>query len=226
MIHPTAIITGLVTVADSAIVEPYAIIRGPVTIEDEAYIGPFTLVGGAANYRGKYPQPLSAEHDPAGVIVQRGATIREHSQVHHGIETATIIGENALIMASTHIGHDCSIGAEATLSVGVTLGGFVTVGSSANLGLEVTVHPWILIGECSMVGMNSSVIRDVPPYAKVAGSPARLLGSNRHMNATLPEWYDRASVSSAAWSRYEHSHDRRNDLRRKHGKPAMSLASS
>lgn len=226
MIHPTAIITGAVTVADSAIVEPYAIIRGPVTIEDEAYIGPFTLVGGAANYRGKYPQPSSAEHDPAGVIVQRGAVIREHSQVHHGIETATIIGERALLMSSVHVGHDCLVGNDATLSVGVTLGGFVTIGPCANVGLEVVIHPWMMIGEGAMVGMNSSVIRDVPPYAKVAGSPARLLGSNRHQNPNLPEWYDRASVSSAAWSRYEHSHDRRNDLRRKHGNPAVSLASS
>lgn len=226
MIHSTAIIQGAVQIADSAIVEPYAIIRGPVEIGEDTYIGAYSMIGGAPHYRGVYPSPTSADYHPAGVIVQRGAVIREHSQVHHGIETATIIGENALIMASTHIGHDCSIGAEATLSVGVTLGGFVTVGSSANLGLEVTVHPWIMIGECSMVGMNSSVIRDVPPYAKVAGSPARLLGSNRHMNATLPDWYDPGSVSAAVWSRYEHSHDRRNDLRRKHGKSAMNLTSS
>lgn len=223
MIHPTAIITGAVRIADSAIVEPYAIIRGPVTIEDEAYIGPFVLIGGAPNYRGKYPQPASAEHHPAGVIVQRGATIREHSQVHHGVEYETIIGERALLMSSVHVGHDCLVGNDATLSVGATLGGFVTIGPRANVGLEVVIHPWMMIGEGAMVGMNSTIIRDVPPYAKVAGSPARLLGSNRHLNPNLPEWYDRGSVSSAAWHRYEHAHDKRNARRRKRGKAEMEL---
>jgi len=221
MIHPTAIITGKVELGERVVVEPYVIIRGPVRIEDDAYIGAHAMIGGPPNYRGKYPSPTSASHEPAGVVIGSGACVREHSQVHHGVEWQTVVGSDVLLMPMTHVGHDCLVDNEATLGVGTILGGFVMIAERANLGLSVAVHPWILIGEASMVGVNSSVIRDVEPYAKVAGSPARLLGSNRHQDPRLPDWYDRESIRQPVWYRWEHWCDLRNDRRRKRGKPEL-----
>ena len=50
-----------------------------------------------------------------------------------------------------------------------------TVEKGAAIGANATVLPGLVIGEGSMVGAGSVVTKDVPPFAVVAGNPARLI---------------------------------------------------
>lgn len=86
------------------------------------------------------------------------------------------------------IGHDTSIGPEATL---LTLGhepnspdfgnrgGPVKIGPRAWIAYRAIILPGVSIGEGAVVAAGSVVSKDVPPYTIVAGNPARVIGERK-----------------------------------------------
>jgi UDP-N-acetylglucosamine acyltransferase len=213
MIHDSAIIRGNVELGERVTIEPYAVVTGPCTIEDDAWIGSHAIIGGSPQVRGLYPQPSSAPYTNGGVWVGAGATIREHSIIHHGVVSETRIGAGALIMLATHIGHDCSVGDHSTIGSLSALGGFVQIGVDSTFGQGVIVHPWIIIGGGSMIGMNAAVTQDVLPYQKVAGVPARLLGANYHKAPTMRTEWNGADVDLTTATHHAVMLKRREELR-------------
>jgi UDP-N-acetylglucosamine acyltransferase len=179
-----------------------AILTGPLTIGDGVYIGPYAVVGAPAQHRGSYPCGVGSPHRAEGVVIRDGACIREFVQVHQGIIRPTIVGEDCLLMAGAHIAHDSQLGAGVTMGSFSILGGFTLIDDAATFGQGVVTHPWTIIGERAMVGLNSSVVKHVQPYAKVAGAPARLLGSNTSKDAALPSDYSEDLLSDSVWERY------------------------
>jgi len=203
LLPESVVIRGDVRIGDGVVVEPYAVITGPCVIEDGVYIGAHAVVGAAPQHHGSYPSPLGGVvRDAHGVRVGRGATIREFVTIHQGVVSQTSVGEDALVMAGCHVSHDSRVGDRVTLGSFSVLGGFTMIDQDATLGQAVVTHPWILIGEAAMVGLNSSVVKDVLPFAKVAGAPARILGSNTHRDESLPAAYDEAVVASDVWDRW------------------------
>lgn len=178
MVHSTAIIGEGVRIHASVVIEPYVVITGPCTIGEGTYVGAHTVIGAPSQHHGHYPSPLDASDAACGVVIGAGVTLREFVTVHQGLFRATTIRAGALIMASSHVAHDCVVGEGVTAAPFMGLGGFTTIGDDAMLGQGVVTHPWIVIGEGAMIGLNSSVIRDVGAFTKVAGAPARLLGEN------------------------------------------------
>lgn len=178
MIDPTAIIRGDVTIHETARVEPYAVITGPATIGADTYIGAHAVIGAPAQHRGSWPAPVTAPDRGAGIEIRDGACVREFATIHQGLLVPTIIGAHSLVMAGCHIAHDCELGTGVTAGSFLVLGGFTMIGAHVTFGQGCVTHPWCVIGEGAMVGLNSSVLRDVEPYAKVAGAPARSLGQN------------------------------------------------
>jgi UDP-N-acetylglucosamine acyltransferase len=81
-------------------------------------------------------------------------------------------------MNKVYVGHDGEIGDGVVVASSVTMGGHVSVGDNANLGLGAIVHQRRVIGPGVMLGMGSVVTRDVPPFAKSFGNPARVQGVN------------------------------------------------
>lgn len=211
MIHPTAVVMPGAIIGDRVTIEPFAVIYDGVIINHDAYIGSHAVIGSPPQEKNQYP----AGDDVAGmsVVVSANAVVREHSQVQSGIVSTTFIGKRAHVMAGSHIAHDCRIGDDATISASSCLGGFTMIGDQANIGLGVVTHPWVIIGESAMVGLNSSVIRDVLPYQKVAGSPARLIGSNQHKNQDLPSEYDASLLNSECLEDWARLSEWRNSLR-------------
>jgi UDP-N-acetylglucosamine acyltransferase len=203
MIHPTAIIGNDVELHGTDIsIGAYAVIDAPCRIHSPAYIGPHAVIGAPPQHHGSYPSPMHAKKRAAGVIINAGATIREFATIHQGCVAPTVIGAHALVMAGCHIAHDCSIGADTTLGSFSVLGGFTQVGPKVTFGQGVITHPWVLIGEGAMVGLNSSIIKDVLPYAKAAGAPARILGSNTHRDPSLPADYEEMAISGEIWEEW------------------------
>ena len=83
-------------------------------------------------------------------------------------------------MAHCHLGHDVKLYDGVTISPGTMLGGHVQVLPYATIGLGVTVHQYRIIGGYSMIGMNSTVVKDIPPFQLAVGTPARAIKLNTY----------------------------------------------
>lgn len=179
---------GQVIVEAGARVERTAVLIGPCTIERNAYVGHHAVIGGAPQHHGYYPSPLNGKRANSGVLINREATVREHCQVHQGILAPTIIGRGVLVMAGSCINHDSVVGHGSTLATNTILGGHTMIAENVTFGQAVVTHPWVIIGEHAMIGLNSSVIKDVLPYEKVAGCPAKTIGMNTGPGGEKKDW--------------------------------------
>lgn len=180
-LHPTAIISGDVTMGDDNVIGPYVVIIGPVSIGSNNWIGAGAVIGAVPEVRSFPHVRIGAEvepHLPRGVVIGDAAVIREYSQIHQGWQAATVIGDRAFIMNQSYIAHDCQIGADVTIAGGARLAGHVRVGDGANIGLGALIHQRREIGRGAMIGMGSVVTRDVPDFAKAYGNPVRVHGLN------------------------------------------------
>jgi UDP-N-acetylglucosamine acyltransferase len=210
-VHPTAIIGPGVELGEDTVVGPYAVLTGPCRIGDRVWIGAHAVIGAAPEIRGHEPGlPWGGETDDLGVEVGDDTTVREFTTMHRGTHRVTRIGSRCLVMNKSHIGHDAVIDDDVTLSPHVTVGGHAEIGAGANIGMASTLHQQRVVGPGAMVGMGAVVTRDVPPYGKAFGSPARLRGINevgmqrRGISAddiaTVAEGYGSGAVVAGVWA--------------------------
>ncbi|MFA5298047.1 MAG: acyl-ACP--UDP-N-acetylglucosamine O-acyltransferase [Lutibacter sp.] len=191
MNQPLAYIHPQAKIATNVVVEPFTIIHNNVIIGSGTWIGSnVTIMEGARigkNCRifpgaviSAIPQDLKFDGEDSLAIIGDNTTIRECVTVNRGTKALgrTQIGDNCLIMATTHIAHDCTIGNNCILANGTIIAGHVTVGDYAILSGLVAVHQFIHIGEHSMVSGGSLVRKDVPPYTKAGKEPLSFIGIN------------------------------------------------
>ena len=176
-VGPYAVIGADVKIAAGTRVEPHAVISGPTIIGERNLIGSFATIGGA-------PQDLSYKGEPTELIVGDDNQIREYTSIHRGTPGGngkTIIGSNNLLMAYSHIAHDCIIGNHVIMANVATLAGHVQVDDRASIGGMVGVHQFCRIGAFSYIGGISGLALDVPPYILVAGirDRTRVSGINK-----------------------------------------------
>jgi len=184
-IHPGA------KIATNVVVEPFTTIHNNVEIGSGTWIGSnVTIMEGARigkNCRvfpgaviSAIPQDLKFDGEDSLAIIGDNTTIRECVTVNRGTKALgkTQIGNNCLIMATSHIAHDCIIGNNCILANGSVIAGHVTVGNYAILSGLVAVHQFIHIGEHAMVSGGSLVRKDVPPFTKAGKEPISYIGIN------------------------------------------------
>jgi len=90
----------------------------------------------------------------------------------------TVVGDNNLIMAYSHIAHDCIIGNNCVMANAATLGGHVTIEDNAMVGGLSAVHQFVRLGRLSIIGGCSKVVQDVPPFSTCDGHPAKVVNIN------------------------------------------------
>ena len=183
-VHPTAIIDSGAKVHASCEIGPYCVI-GPqvelgdncqlvshVAIEGPTKVGahnkffPFTSIGLA-------PQDLTYSGEPTRLEIGDHNVIREFVTINRGTVKGggvTRVGNHVLVMAYTHIAHDCVIGDHVLLANAATLGGHVTVEEWAQVGALCPVHHFVRIGAHSFVGGGTTITRDVLPFSKTSAS--------------------------------------------------------
>lgn len=184
-IHPGA------KIATNVVVEPFTTIHNNVVIGSGTWIGSnVTIMEGARigkNCRifpgaviSAIPQDLKFDGEDSLAIIGDNTTIRECVTVNRGTKALgkTEIGDNCLIMATSHIAHDCVIGNNCILANGSVIAGHVTIGDYAILSGLVAVHQFIHIGEHAMVSGGSLVRKDVPPFTKAGKEPLSYIGIN------------------------------------------------
>ena len=168
-VGPYAVIEAGVKIGADTRVEPHAVVSGPTTIGERNLIGSFTVVGGA-------PQDLGYKGEPTELIIGSDNQIREYASIHRGTPNGhkkTVIGDHNLLMAYTHVAHDCKIGNHVIMANVATLAGHVEVGDRATIGGLVAIHQFCRIGTFAYIGGVSGIGRDAPPYILIAGTRNR-----------------------------------------------------
>jgi UDP-N-acetylglucosamine acyltransferase len=184
MIHPTAIIDKSAKIPSSCEIGaycvigpdvqlgencrllPHAAIAGPTSIGSDNSIFPFAAIGMA-------PQDVTYKGEPTRLEVGDHNEIREYVTINRGTVKGggvTRIGSHLLIMAYTHIGHDCVIGDHAMLVNGATLAGHVTVEEWAVVGALCPVHQFVRIGTHSYIGGGTTITQDVLPFSMTSAT--------------------------------------------------------
>jgi UDP-N-acetylglucosamine acyltransferase len=190
-IHPTAIIAKEAHLDEDVTVGPYATIGAKVKIKKGTQVGSFcvidndTTIGAGCKIMtgaviGSIPQDLKYNDEPTAVVVGDNNIIREYVTVNLSttVEHPTRIGDNNLIMAYSHVAHDCVIGNRCVIANGGTLAGHVTLQDRVTVGGLVAIHQFVRLGTMCIVGGCSKVVTDLPPYATCDGHPARFYGLN------------------------------------------------
>ena len=192
MIHPSALIDDLAGIAEGVSVGPFCVIGPDVEIGAGTVIGPHVVIRGPTRIGrenrifqfasiGEDPQDKKYQGEITRLEIGDRNVIREYSTVHRGTiqdKSVTRLGDDNLLMAYTHVAHDCVIGNGVIMANGASLAGHVTVDDSAILGGFSLVHQFCRIGRYSFSGMGSVISRDIPPYVMVGGSPTRPRGIN------------------------------------------------
>ncbi len=175
-----------VKVAQGAIIGPNVIIESGTRIGPNAIIQGKTKIGKnniifPSTFIGLEPQDLKYKGADTELIIGDNNTFRECVTINKATDEQdqTIIGNNNLLMAYTHIGHNCHIGNNTVLSNSVQVAGHVKIEDNAIVGGCLGIHQFVHIGYLAMVGGMTRVDRDVPPFSLAEGHPGRLRGLNR-----------------------------------------------
>ena len=191
MIDKTAIISKTAELAGDVEIGPYTVIGskvkiGPgVKIANSCLIDGNTVIGGGCQIYsgavlGSAPQDLKYKGEDTKLIIGENNIIREYTTINTGtIERGeTRVGSNNLIMAYSHIAHDCSVGDNCVLANCATLAGHVTIEDRAVIGGLSAVHQFTRVGKMSIIGGCSKVVQDIPPFSTCDGHPAKVYGLN------------------------------------------------
>jgi UDP-N-acetylglucosamine acyltransferase len=190
-IHSTAVIDKKAKLADDVKVGPYAIIGPDVEIRQSTEIGPHAVITGHTTigkncrvspgaYVGTPPQDLKYKGEKSYLKIGDDNIIRECVTINPGTheESFTSIGNNNLLMAYSHVAHDCKIGDGCVIANVGTLAGHVTLEDRVVIGGLAGIHQFTRVGKLSIIGGCSKVVQDIPPFSTCDGYPARVYGLN------------------------------------------------
>jgi UDP-N-acetylglucosamine acyltransferase len=174
VVEPFAVIGPHVQIGKGSEVGPHAVIRGPCVIGRDNQIFQFASIG-------EDPQDQKYGGETTYLEIGDRNTIREFTTIHRGTvqdQSVTTVGSDNLLMAYTHVAHDCRIGNHVVMANAASLGGHVRVDDWAILGGFSVIHQYCRVGQHCFAAMGSIVSKDVPPYLMVGGHPAKPHGIN------------------------------------------------
>ena len=184
-VHPGA------KIAKNVVIEPFTTIHNNVVIGEGTWIGSnVTIMEGARIGKNcnifpgavisAPPQDLKYEGEETTAEIGDNTTIRECVTINKGTadRMKTKIGDNCLIMAYSHIAHDCIVGNNCIFSNNTNLAGHIVVGDYVVMAGMTAVHQFCTIGHHAFVTGGSLVRKDVPPYVKAAREPLSYVGIN------------------------------------------------
>jgi UDP-N-acetylglucosamine acyltransferase len=182
MIHPTAVIDPKAEVHPSVVVGPYSVIDAHVKLGEGCRLGPHVYITGHTTIGkgnkffsgaviGEAPQDLAYKGAPTQLRIGDDNTFREGVTVNRSTKegTETVIGSRNLLMACTHIAHDCLLHNNIIMANSAVLAGYVEVGDRAVISATCMVHQFTRIGTLTMMRGGSGVSKDLPPFTVALG---------------------------------------------------------
>ena len=191
-VHPSAVITPGAELDSGVAIGPYAVIGPQVRIGKNTWVGPHAVIEGHTTLGcenrifqfasvGAIPQDKKYRGEESRLVIGNHNTIREFATLNPGTSgggMVTRVGDYNLLMAYSHVAHDCLIGNQVVLANCANLGGHVTLEDYVGVAALVGVHQFTRIGESAYIGAGSMVSLDVPPYCTANGDRAHLYGIN------------------------------------------------
>lgn len=179
-IDPRAAVSESAQLGENITVGPFAVIGPNVTVGDNCVIGPHVNLSGrttigrgtkihvGANI-GDEPQDLHYEGADSYTDIGEECIIREYVTVHRGVEedSHTRVGNRVMLMAFSHLGHNCQIADDVVIANASLLAGRVEVGCHAFISAQVMIHQFCHIGALAMIGGGNGITQDVPPFSLV-----------------------------------------------------------
>ncbi len=190
-IHDTALVDSEAELGAGVVVGPYSVLGPGVTVGAGTEIGPHvyierdTRIGedcrlfkGAV--LGTDPQDLKFQGERTVLEVGDRTVVREYATLNRGTTARgrTVVGSDCLLMAYSHVAHDCELGNHVILSNSVNMAGHVFIEDWVIVGGITPIHQFVRIGAHAFVGGGSRIPQDIPPYCRVAGNPPKLYGLN------------------------------------------------
>ena len=181
-VHPTAIIDASAKVPASCKIGPFCtvgagvelgedcelvshvVIEGPTKIGARNKFAPFSVIGGP-------PQDYTYKGESTRLEIGDDNYVREYVTISRGTTKGggvTRVGSKCLLMAYTHIGHDCQVGNNVLMANAATLAGHVEVGDYAAVGALSPVHQFVHVGTHSYIGGGTTITQDVLPFSKTS----------------------------------------------------------
>ena len=208
IIHPTAVIAPGAKIEKDVSIGAYAIVEKNVTIGSGTKIGPHAYIDGHTSIGknntigpftsiGTPPQDLKYDGEPTRLEIGDDNLIREYVSIHRGTpggNGVTKIGKGNMLMAYSHVAHDCTVGNKVIMANSTTLGGHVVVRDHANIGGVVAVHQFTRIGEHTYIGGMSGVSKDVPPYVLASGVRSKMHISGINTIGLRRSGYDQETI--------------------------------
>jgi UDP-N-acetylglucosamine acyltransferase len=192
MIHPTALIHPKAFIGDNVGIGPYTIIEDDVEIGGDCEIGPHVLVASGTRVGkgcrifkgasiGTVPQDLKFGGEKTFLFIGENTTIREFCTMNRGTKATgkTVVGANCLLMAYTHVAHDCRLGNNVVMTNSSQLAGHVHIGNNVRIAGVASIVQFLSVGDYSFVGAYSLVVKDIVPFSMVAPKPLRIVGINK-----------------------------------------------
>jgi UDP-N-acetylglucosamine acyltransferase len=176
-IHPTAAIEPGAKIGQNVTIGPFCYIRHDVEIGDNCILDahvtllPYTSIGQNCHLHsnvviGDLPQDIAFKDEPSYVQIGNNCSIREGVTIHRGTKagTMTIVGNNCLLMAYSHLAHNVRLGNDIIVANGALLAGYVEVGDRAFISGNCLVHQFVRIGRLVMMAGGSAAQKDIPPF--------------------------------------------------------------
>ena len=172
-IGPFCIVGENVSIGTGTVLQAHVVVNGWTEIGESCEIFPFATIGAASQDR-KY------HGERAYTKIGSRTVLREYASIQRatGEDQVTAVGDDCLLLAYTHIAHNCILGNGVTMSNLAQLAGHVEVGDFVTIGGQAGVHQFTRIGNYSMVGGASKITKDVPPFFLIEGNPAEPYGLN------------------------------------------------
>lgn len=190
-VHPTAIISDKASLGSNIKIGPFALVEDDVEIGNDCEIGPHAVIYDGARIGNRVkikqgasvsnvPQDLKFANEKSIFIIGEDTVVREFAALHRGTKETGLssVGKNCLLMAYSHIPHDCTVGDNCIIANSVQIGGHSRIEDYVIIGGNTGVHQFTAIGEHVMVAATIMVSHDVPPFILAGRSPARYLGLN------------------------------------------------
>jgi UDP-N-acetylglucosamine acyltransferase len=186
MIDSRAVISPQAQIAADVEIGPFSVIGADVVIGARTWIGPHAVINGPTSIGcdnkifqfaslGDAPQDKKYDGEPTRLEIGDRNVFRECVTVNRGTthdKGVTRIGDDNLLMAYSHVAHDCHLGNQIVMANCATLGGHVEVGDWVTFGGLSAVHQYTKVGAYCFIAHNAAVTRDVPPYVMAVGRPA------------------------------------------------------
>ena len=172
-IGPFCIIEDNVSINKNCKIHSHVIIKSGTSIGQDCEIFSGAVLG-------EVPQDLKYNNEETKLKIGKNNIIREYVTIHRGTADRKIteVGNNCMLMAYSHIAHDCIIKNNVILSNGVQVGGHVDIDDFVIVGGATPIHQFCKLGKFSFIGGGYRVVQDVPPYIKAMGEPLKYFGVN------------------------------------------------